>query len=608
MANKIDVEVLKKHHFWILTGVVLILFFICLYGVVFGVADATETVAKKNQDAKKEIDGTKVQPQSKLGKLEEQNKTIFGSLDTMWKIAWDAQKDIYKWPETLQQHHREKLESLKFGTELTKTEIPDLDTLKDQFKEHYPNVLKDLAKQVEPMHFLGSPDSVVKTLKRFPYPPGSEDMWLAMEDLWVQSLVIATIDEVNKSNGRFKTIDPKPENKFNRKFVSPLWELDLQIVDSEDRRDRIMKGKIKNVTNRLLSLGENNQMILNVWLDSDPRVEPFPFIVEGEQIHAGDTVEVKSIPSHKIPNGRRLEELARVEQVFDIKTIPVKRIDRIEMGYRSNRQQALGLKMAPISEKAVTDANAAAADGTGSSTTSGGTPGEMGGPGSKAGGFGSSGADAAGGAVSACGLIRKRYIDVTPQVRRMPLGIVVICEQPYIQDLMVAFANTKLRFQITQNHFKRSRDLSALVSSNSESGVSSGNTGLNSGPAGELGSSGSGGRGGKGVGIPQGPGPGSGPRGPGGPGGPAGPIGSPGPGGLGSAGGPPGPRGNKGSGSIFPGGGIPGGNFDSTNNPPSDQTTNNLVEFTLYGVASLYEKFAPSGGEQPAAASATDKK
>jgi hypothetical protein len=52
---------------------------------------------------------------------------------------------------------------------------------------------------------------------------------------------------------------------------------------------------------------------------------------------------------------------------------------------------------------------------------------------------------------------RRRYVEITPQVRRMPVAIMVVVDQAYIQDMLLAFANSPLRFQITQVTWHRFR-------------------------------------------------------------------------------------------------------------------------------------------------------
>ena len=55
------------------------------------------------------------------------------------------------------------------------------------------------------------------------------------------------------------------------------------------------------------------------------------------------------------------------------------------------------------------------------------------------------------------GLITRRYTDVTDQVRRMPLAVVVIADQAHIPEVETALANSRLRLQITQVNWQHFR-------------------------------------------------------------------------------------------------------------------------------------------------------
>src|SRR5262249_10886935 len=48
------------------------------------------------------------------------------------------------------------------------------------------------------------------------------------------------------------------------------------------------------------------------------------------------------------------------------------------------------------------------------------------------------------------GINLKRYVQVTPQVRRMPVAINMTIDQACIEDLVSHFVNSRLRFQPTQ--------------------------------------------------------------------------------------------------------------------------------------------------------------
>ena len=177
---------------------------------------------------------------------------------------------------------------------------------------------------------------------------------------------------------------------------------------------------------------------------------------------------------NNIPVGRTVSEIVRVEQEFDRETVPIRRIEAMQLGKIDSRYEALGLLKTPLSPPFAKVDTAAA---TGSSTVGslGGMPGPDPGGSSKSGGAGRAAAapehdgsgrprgagdnpNAGGGPLSTViDENRNRYVDVTEQVRRMPIGIVVVVDQSYIQDVLVAFANSPLRFQITQVVWTRFR-------------------------------------------------------------------------------------------------------------------------------------------------------
>jgi hypothetical protein len=174
---------------------------------------------------------------------------------------------------------------------------------------------------------------------------------------------------------------------------------------------------------------------------------------------------------------------------------------------------------------------------------------------------------------------KRRYLEVTPQVRRMPVAIVVVVDQAYMQDVLLAFANSPLQFQITQVTWKRFRD----------SLTSTGTSGPGGGPGSDIET-------GKGSNFISGEGdpdarPGGSSLGP--PPRPGAPIGS--------GSGPPMPGIPPMPGGVGPGGpGAPGYGGSSSLIASESQITAGLVELSIYGIVSLYEKYsdAPASGEK----------
>jgi hypothetical protein len=193
------------------------------------------------------------------------------------------------------------------------------------------------------------------------------------------------------------------------------------------------------------------------------------------------------------------------------------------------------------------------------------------------------------------GLIRNRYVDVTDQVRRMPVGMVVVVDQAHVQDFLTAFANARLRVQTTQVHWQHLRDnikptgdvggspgAGPGVGTLMPGGMRPGDTGT---PDSEDDARGSrsgggkfGGRGAAGMGMP----------------------------GLPNM--PPGMQGGRTFPGMPPGGpgmmvpGMPGmmlpgmgsrGFLGTAGMGEEAEDDMNLVELAVYGIASLYERFPP---------------
>jgi hypothetical protein len=194
---------------------------------------------------------------------------------------------------------------------------------------------------------------------------------------------------------------------------------------------------------------------------------------------------------------------------------------------------------------------------------------------------------------------KKRYLDASAQVRRMPVGIVVVVDQTYLQDVLLAFANSPLRFQITQVAWNRYRG--SLGTENKGSTGSAGDGGIVQGGKGNLSGD---------FTRPSDPDM-HGPKGPGGR--PPGPLSGSGPPMGGSSAGPPGGQsGSYGPGSFAPGS-VPGSFGPGAGGIPStvseSQLTSGLIQLSVYGVVSLYSSpEAPPPADASAAPKDTDPK
>lgn len=554
MAAKFDAEMMKKQHFWLLFIPVLIGLFLAWIGLFFGVADATEAKDKENKAAKAEIERAKAQPKKTLELYEARKGKLFELRTERWKEMWDIQKGVYEWPKSLGDEQVEKVKDLKFGREITN------DSFLNAFRDHYVKEYDSLVANSAPLQFAGGWNAVLRHVPAWKRNPQSEDVWLAMEDYWVEKEFVRALAEINNDAGRF---EPKPDEKTGireRTFTNRIWEVKLKLVDKPG--GSVVEGTIKNRTDRLQPYNANNELVLNVWLNDDANTRPFRYSIEGTSLPGGKTEPVKFVEKkHTVLEGTP-RGIYRVEQVFDTRTAPIKRLDKLVLGQLSDRHNNAELQMSAFSAKASTDEAATTGMdmGMGMGMGPGGPPsgpsvgmGPGAGPGIPG---GASSASTAGADITFNGLVRRRYINRTDQVRAMPVGLTVILDQAYVQDALTSLSNSKLRFQTVQTHLIRFRNSLSYASAPSAGGHE---------PAGASGT-------GMGMGMGTGPGT-SGPVPPPPPGmGPAGPSGPSGPGF------PP----------SFPG---TGGGSSAPRSSNEDQVASNLIELSVYGITSLYEKF-----------------
>ena len=477
MAAKFDQEMMKKHHFWLLLIPLSIGLLLAWIGLFVNVADATDAKLAENDKNKKEIEAAKAQPKKMLELYEKQKGELFELRTLRWQEMWDAQKAVFAWPETVDDNLFSRYRDAKFGTQITSGDA--LANFQDQFVKGYEAIDKEAA----PLQFAGGWQSVLRHVAVFPRTPTSEDAWLALDDFWVQRELVKGLAQVNKDAAKFKRItDPAPKDPRQPVvFANRTWQLELKIVDKPG--GKALTGKLKNLTPRLQPFNATNQLLFKVWLSQDaakdPNSKPFVFVIEGTSLEGGKEEPVKDLDKRHVIYEGRVEEIAKIEQVFDARTAPVKRLDKMLLGYPRARRAEAEMQMTEFSKKAFDEAAAAAGAAAGGEGGLGGPPMPgFGPPGPVAGaaavgsggppppglggrGFGGppgeGGAGAAAGDATTNGLHRRRYIHKTDQVRAMPVGLGVVVDQSYVQDVLTALANTRLRFQTVQTHLNRFR-------------------------------------------------------------------------------------------------------------------------------------------------------
>ena len=574
-------DALKKNIFWILAGVAPFLTFLTFVVIFLSVGGEVTSKSEAITKDLTELGGTKAKGTKGLATMDKQKDVIAQQKQKLWEANWDQQLKLFTWPanETLKAFEQKYQ---KFGDKMQVVN-DELNTFKT--KPTYEAVYDRMADGVRPTQFAGNSwRGVLRSVSDWgDKTPTQSQVWLALEDMWVQRGLLEPIAAVNASAAVFAAADDG-KDPLKRKFRSRVWDLDLEVAREGKEAGKLIRAKLTNRTDRMQLLGNGKTMDLRVWLTEGGN--PIRFRIEGAFLKANEVLDVKPNENlHGIPTGTEVKKLARVEHVLDGRTVPIRRIDMVQLGKVDARHAAAALKQPKFFPEEV------AVDPAGGL---GGPPG-MPGPGGEGGGEGRGrvgmgmGMGMGGGGVGGANYgpplavldgNKKRYIDVTDQVRRMPVALVLVVDQMYLQDTLVAFANSSLRFQVTQYHWKRFRGTLASAADSSGSAGPDGGDTVGTAPPGYSG----------GGGPPSS----SSPSGAysGGP-----PAGYPG----GSA--PP-SRGTFGRGAE-PGGfgrgpepgmggfGLSAGGTMSGSGPAVSeaQATSGLVELSIYGIITLYEKY-----------------
>ena len=261
--------------------------------------------------------------------------------------------------------------------------------------------------------------------------PKSEQIWLALEDIWVQRAMLEPIREVNDNTAAFTPVADPKSTPLKKQFRSRIWDLTIEVADPGPNQGtaKVLKAKLKNRTGQLQLLGVGNTMRLLVWLDNNTNAQPYWFEIQGEFIGGEQEVDVPYIYTHSLPPGIVATEISKVVQQLDERTVPIRRLDRLVLGYRSSKHEKTELQ----NPKFWAEDAAAASTGLDGGAIAGGRGGggDPGGEGSGStnqggrsggvsapGGVGPGGITQTGGPAGILDGNKKRYLEVTDQVRR----------------------------------------------------------------------------------------------------------------------------------------------------------------------------------------------
>jgi hypothetical protein len=568
----VDKETLIKHRFWIALGVFGLLWLVGLILIPTVQGSNNAEVEKKFSDANTQINGVK-DPKNEnfVNPLKGKEGILKDKKGDVWGIAWEFQKNMCTWPEGGNAKLDERLNEARFGAYIKDSDCSEYgNKLYDKYLTglNFPDMIK-------PVEYQGGWTNIVRPVSHWPIdpPPTPEECWLAQEDLWVKrellEIIQKTLDDVrifkvveaDKDTDKSAKAEKAPEGVKRKLMRNSNWELELVTEPDEKSKETVIsaKTKIKNINawKRNLSLADVKFRVKQGAGDNF-----MEFAIPVDNLNWGETTDIKrafAFGKLVIDPSKPLE----VEQVLSWSTSPIKRIDALALGYNSHRTANRPCKAKPIGNQkpASEDANKT---GSESMMPMGVPPGSSYGPGS--GSMMGPGSDSmrpdagkGGGKGLNKDLKRERYLDFTDQVRWMPIGMVLIVDQAYMQDLQTQVVNSRLRIQPTQISFHRAYGIRPSADNDKTDKKDKGDKPSTGDTEGRP---------------------------------------TTGPGGYGSmmmrgkpmfqGGGAYGPSGPTGGFPMIPGGGsVPGFGPSSAASVEEDP---NLVELSIYGIASLYER------------------
>jgi hypothetical protein len=306
MPNMKNNDALKKHHFWILLGLVPLFVMIAVLTISSSVGGEIEKKNKEIEDEKGKLAKLSNPKSNALIELMEGvNKKVDGKHGSLWKDNWDQQAPLYVWPKSSRFTGFTKkdkgpdgkdidvpvrLEDLKFGDPISYTNNQYDEFKKPEFyqalystaglspsqKESLPPGFVAMADSIAPTQFSGGWEHILRyanDLPQYQKAITSDQIWLLMEDVWVQRSMLQAVKSVNDEMSAFHRVkyedakgvidDPSqasPQDPLRRKFRSRVWEVTLEVKTRGNKS--YITGTLENITDRLQVLGIGKTMTL----------------------------------------------------------------------------------------------------------------------------------------------------------------------------------------------------------------------------------------------------------------------------------------------------------------------------------------------------------
>jgi hypothetical protein len=481
---RIDKEVLIKQHFWILLGLFLILWFVCV-ALIKTSASEIGTKAKTEftaaRDAIKGAEGKAPKNDTFNKPWNDYGAAYRGQKEKVWSDAWQVQKDMFDWPSRDEQNCR--LDRLKYPDD--EVTYPERMMYREElWKTQFPKLEADMA----PIEIAGGSGGYVRIMMPVPGAgvasaapaaasapgllsqanmaatpapavegvpagvwdnfwqrvPTTEEMWLAQEDFWSKRELLHVIRGAVATIASFKEVAEDkdkdlPQGIVGRNhFLSELWDIDFMIEHKPGQWFISDRSTIKNVhpSGRTvpLSASPTSGGIHFVVKQGNKKV---PFRVDGEPLAPGATAPFrKKWPVDSIDFKKPFE----IEQEFETANCPIRQLIDLQLAKHSHRTNAALMASLTIKPAKQEDLNVAAPAAPGQPAAA--KPAAPAAAAPDAGDF------------TLNHLPRLRYVSRTEQCRHIPIALHMIVDVAHMHEILVALSSSRLRVQTTQVQFR----------------------------------------------------------------------------------------------------------------------------------------------------------
>src|SRR5262245_12314136 len=212
---------IKKHLFWLLLGLVPLLVLIAVFTVSSSVGGKITAKEEEIKKAESKLPSGSAKPASLLTEMDKYDKKLTVKRGDLWKENWERQKQLFTWPDQQPILKRIEAMNLKFG-EAIAVEASDLSVFnrKDTYLYQFstspttPGTGTGMADKIYPTQFLGGWQAQLRHVTDWGQKQLTKDqVWLALEDIWIQRSLLDAIRSVNEDMSKFERVRYMKDSK-----------------------------------------------------------------------------------------------------------------------------------------------------------------------------------------------------------------------------------------------------------------------------------------------------------------------------------------------------------------------------------------------------------